>query len=171
MQDDDAPVEDAPAVAKQHDEAHVVTAEEAEAGKFSIYDLVLPLPGHDIILPAHAVADTYSTLLQADGLSMEDFGASKLRDMCLPGGYRKLLVKPGELDWAAHMYEDMQQPLCATGKERMLGWEKPLPAGGDKLGVRVSFSLSSSCYATMCMRELLKISTSTHDMTMLNDSQ
>jgi hypothetical protein len=38
---------------------HVVTAEEAEQGVFSIDDVVLPLPGHKVVYPEHGTAAVY----------------------------------------------------------------------------------------------------------------
>ena len=35
--------------------ARALTAEEAASGKYSIYDIVLPTPGYDILYPSHMV--------------------------------------------------------------------------------------------------------------------
>jgi tRNA pseudouridine13 synthase len=52
---------------------HVVTAEDLAAGKFTIHDVILPLPGSDIVLPAHEIGKFYLDMLSNDGLSLEMF--------------------------------------------------------------------------------------------------
>ena len=55
---------------------------------------------------------------------------------------------------------------CPT--RRVQQREPRTPNNGVKVGVVLEFSLPSACYATMCIREALKVSTSTNDMTALN---
>lgn len=44
--------------------------------KFTIYDVVLPLPQHDAIYPANEVANWYKDLLMEDGVSEQDFNSN-----------------------------------------------------------------------------------------------
>ena len=49
-----------------------VTAENID--QFTIHDVVLPTPGHDVILPdCDVIASKYTELLKEDGLTMEAF--------------------------------------------------------------------------------------------------
>lgn len=48
-----------------------LTAEEVASGAFSVYDIVLPLPGFDIKYPANGIGQTYQELLEKDDLSSE----------------------------------------------------------------------------------------------------
>ncbi len=95
-QDDEAAAAEHTAAA----EVHVVTAEEAAEGRYSIDDVVLPLPGSETVYPQHATAEVYQQLAAADGVSLEaaphgclDFSIAELR-----GGYRRLLHRPSDLE-------------------------------------------------------------------------
>ena len=148
-QDDDAGV--AYAVAK------VLTAE--QVGSYTIEDVVLPLPGFDVKLPGNAIADEYHAALAADGLDMEKL-KHLAREFVLAGGYRKIIEKAHDLEWRVMRYDDDEKPLTLSDLERLSG--KPEPesvAGGSKKAVRIAFTLKSACYATMCLREALKRST------------
>ena len=45
-------------------------------GNFSIYDVVLPLPGYDVTYPTNETGNWYVELLQADGLADSGFKQS-----------------------------------------------------------------------------------------------
>lgn len=74
---DDAPItedetENVPAEAEESKFMAMVrplTEEDLKSGKFTIYDIVLPLPGHDIKYPSNAIGDFYRELLEKDDLS------------------------------------------------------------------------------------------------------
>jgi tRNA pseudouridine13 synthase len=57
----------------RHDQREVIVIDENNIHKYTIYDVVLPLPRHDTIYPANEVAGWYNDLFQADGLSEKDF--------------------------------------------------------------------------------------------------
>lgn len=48
-----------------------LTQQDLDAGQYSIADIVLPLPGHDISYPGNETADWYSELLAEDDLSSQ----------------------------------------------------------------------------------------------------
>lgn len=54
---------------------HMVTAEELE--KYSIFDVVIPLPGEGVIFPGNGLEATFERLLEADGLSRAMYGSHK----------------------------------------------------------------------------------------------
>lgn len=93
--DDEAAVEEAVAGVP-----HVVTAEEAAAGTYSIDDVVLPLPGSESIYPTHATADVFRQLAEADGVSLDTaaHGSQDFSITALPGAYRHVLHHPADLE-------------------------------------------------------------------------
>lgn len=48
-----------------------LTKEDVESGKYTIFDIVMPLPGHDITYPKNSMEQLYTELLEKDGLSSE----------------------------------------------------------------------------------------------------
>ena len=72
--------------------ARALTAEEAEEGSWGVEDVVLPLPGHDVVYP-EGMEGAYLSLMAKHNITQESFKGNKVRDLQLPGGYRKLLTK------------------------------------------------------------------------------
>ena len=71
--DDNQPADDDGRRA-QRNQRKVIFVDEKNIADFSIYDVVLPLPGHDITYPANqVVTGWYTQLLEADGLSESSF--------------------------------------------------------------------------------------------------
>jgi tRNA pseudouridine13 synthase len=156
---DEAPDED---LAGESVEPHVVTEEEAASGKFPIEDLVLPLPGPNVLYPENEIAQIYEKLMKKDGLSMTS-SPHKIRDFshaAIPGGYRHVLCKPTDLEYSVLRYDDKETELSQTDADVLNGAPKiVLPENGKYLALRLSFSLPSSTYATMLIRELTKMPT------------
>ncbi|XP_062403560.1 pseudouridylate synthase 7 homolog isoform X2 [Sardina pilchardus] len=146
--------------------AHVLTAEEAE--KHSIRDIVMPLPGFDVIYPTHHVGKGYREMLTADNLDIDNM-RHKIRDYSLAGAYRLILIRPQNVSWEVINYDDARVPLVHTDVEKLEG--KPAPVyltEGKYRALRMEFSLPPSTYATMAIREVLKMDTSIKNQTQLN---
>lgn len=146
--------------------AHVLSAEEAE--KESIHDIVMPLPGFDVIYPTHEVGKGYREMLAADNLDIDNM-RHKVKDYSLAGAYRRILIRPSDVSWEVIQYDDARVPLIYTDVEKLEN--KPVPVyltEGKYRALKMEFSLPPCTYATMAIREVLKIDTSIKNQTQLN---
>uniref|UniRef100_A0A667YMS6 Pseudouridine synthase 7 n=1 Tax=Myripristis murdjan TaxID=586833 RepID=A0A667YMS6_9TELE len=146
--------------------AHHLTAEEAES--HSIHDIVMPLPGFDVIYPSHHVGKGYREMLSADGLDIDNM-RHKVKDYSLAGAYRRVIIRPSDVSWEVIQYDDPKISLVHTDVEKLE--DKPAPVfntEGKYRALRMEFSLPPSTYATMAIREVLKMDTSIKNQTQLN---
>ena len=51
----------------------VKTLTEADLDKYSIFDVIMPLPGKDVDFPGGALGERYKEFLQRDGLDPNNF--------------------------------------------------------------------------------------------------
>lgn len=146
--------------------AHILTAEEAE--NHSIHDIVMPLPGFDVIYPTHHVGEGYRELLTADKLDIDNM-RHKVKDYSLAGAYRRVIIRPTDVSWQVTQYDDPRISLVHSDFEKLEN--KPAPVfneEGKHRALRMEFSLPPSTYATMAIREVLKLDTSIKKQTQLN---
>ena len=66
-----------------------LTEEDLKSGRYTIHDIVLPLPGYDVVYPDNEFKDYYKTALAADGLDINNM-RNKVRDYALSGAYRSV---------------------------------------------------------------------------------
>lgn len=144
-------------------EPHVVTAEEAASGLYRMEDVVLPVPGCKVQYPSNDIGDLYQDLMAKDKISM-DLSTHKVKEfsqVSMPGTYRHVLCKPDDLQYTVLRYDTHDAELARTELEEMNGaLPLSLPSEGKHLALRLAFSLPSSTYATMLIRELTKMPTS-----------
>ncbi len=80
----------------------------------------------------------------------------------LPGSYRKIVHKPTNVSWEHIKYTDPDIPLAQADEDRLLGFN--IPAKNDPEGkfdaLKISWSLGTSSYATMALREITRQETS-----------
>ncbi|KAI9005076.1 pseudouridine synthase [Hyaloraphidium curvatum] len=129
---------------------------EDEARTYTIFDVVLPLPGHRVIYPANC-ADKYREAMAADGL--DPFRMERpQRELSLTGSYRNIMSRADGLTWKTVRYSDASSNLCATDLDKLKGRtdEELQQQTGEWLAVVMQFSLQPSSYATMLLRELTK---------------
>ncbi|XP_037308106.2 pseudouridylate synthase 7 homolog isoform X1 [Pungitius pungitius] len=146
--------------------AHVLSAAEAEG--CSIHDIVMPLPGFDVIYPSHPVGKGYRELLSADGLDIDNM-RHNVKDYSLAGAYRRIIIRPSDVTWEIVQYDDPKISLVHSDFEKLEN--KPAPVfnkEGKYRALRMEFSLPPSTYATMAIREVLKLDTSIKKQTQLN---
>ncbi|KAI0114843.1 pseudouridine synthase [Daldinia grandis] len=75
--------------------AHALTEEEASGGKYSIFDVVLPSPGWDVVYPDNEIGQFYRDFMakaENGGLDPQNM-LRQQKDFSLPGSYRKLMGK------------------------------------------------------------------------------
>ena len=107
-----------------HNQREVIFIDDGNIHKYTIYDVVLPLPGPDIIYPANEDIDWYDDLFKADGLSEKDFKLKSkyfvflfyfyisfymnfyiYRTYDLTGDYKPMILRPSVLKWKFVRYD------------------------------------------------------------------
>ncbi|XP_067324917.1 pseudouridylate synthase 7 homolog isoform X2 [Anolis sagrei] len=142
--------------------------EESEADNYTIHDVVMPLPGFDVIYPKHKSGEAYKEILAADNLDINNM-KHKIRDYSLSGAYRKVIIRPQHVSWELVAYDDPKIPLFTTDLDKMEGkTPAALATEGKYKALKMDFSLPPSTYATMAIREVLKMDTSIKKQTQLN---
>ncbi|XP_066561607.1 pseudouridylate synthase 7 homolog isoform X2 [Amia ocellicauda] len=145
-----------------------VLLSKAEAESHSIHDIVMPLPGFDVIYPSHHIGEGYREMLKADGLDIDNM-RHRIRDYSLSGAYRHVVLRPHNVSWQVISYDDPRIPMVHTDIEKLQGKPPPVfPTEGQYRALRMEFSLPPSTYATMAIREVLKMDTSIKTQTQLN---
>nr|XP_057933667.1 pseudouridylate synthase PUS7L [Doryrhamphus excisus] len=113
---------------------HVVTEREEQQGVYSLAQVLLPMPGNTVKYPENAMGTWYRERLARDGLESCRFRVGSLK-MNLPGCYRPMLANLCNLRYQLQTKEE--------------------GAGGGEV-LTLNFDLDSSCYATICLREIMK---------------
>ncbi|XP_063998282.1 pseudouridylate synthase PUS7L [Pogoniulus pusillus] len=124
------------------DKVHVVTASEESDNKYSINQVVLPMVGHSIKYPSNKVGQWYHERLSKDELQMCKFRVSSLQ-LNIPGCYRPILKNVQNLSY------------FLEGSDKEIETEDNC-LNESKISLHVSFDLDPSCYATVCLREIMK---------------
>ena len=153
----------------------VLTEEEAASGAFTARDVVIPLPGYDVTYPTTSVVNEkfFVDLVRKDmgdaavgeGGLKALFRNDQQRAFSLPGGYRRMLLVPRNVDFRVVRYADALAPLVnADGNFVNAGVDpdaSPTPTQtatttATRTGLLLSFALPSGVYATMAIRELVR---------------
>ncbi|XP_031248962.1 multisubstrate pseudouridine synthase 7-like isoform X2 [Pistacia vera] len=194
------------------------TAEDIHTGKYTIDDVILPMPGSRVIYPTNEVAEVYHRLAKKDGINLTEIvhNVKEFSITSMTGSYRQVFQKLLDFEWELLKYTDASKPLAETDLDK-IAKAKPLSiikeeelVGGDEkkdpsdcieqfeslenviklstddneadcgrelrvpqfkslhgsdsqevqMALKLGFTLPTSCYATMAIRELLKTSTS-----------
>ncbi|XP_033048907.1 pseudouridylate synthase 7 homolog isoform X2 [Trachypithecus francoisi] len=124
-----------------------------------------PVSG-DLVLKG--VQEAYREMLTADNLDIDNM-RHKIRDYSLSGAYRKIIIRPQNVSWEVVAYDDPKIPLFNTDVDNLEGKPPPVFASEGKYrALKMDFSLPPSTYATMAIREVLKMDTSIKNQTQLN---
>ncbi|KAG7194973.1 uncharacterized protein KQ657_004084 [Scheffersomyces spartinae] len=144
--------------------ARALTEEEVSSGKYTIFDVVLPTPGFDIVYPSNEqLRSVYVDVMAKDGLDPFKMGR-RVREFSLPGSYRKIMGKPENLSYQIVKYND-EDAVVRTDLELLRAQPESLNRiidneEGTKTAVVLRMQLGVSSYATMALREFMKVDTS-----------
>lgn len=132
----------------------VVVITEENRGSFSIFNVVIPIVGYSTIFPSNQIGD-FLRDITADCPQIFDKSVGKNQLWDLPGGYRPLLQKPTDLTSSIYKYSEADEVLPPVLIENRTESEESLQA------VQLSFTLPTSAYATMLLREIFPKNSST----------
>lgn len=116
-------------------QVHVVTSEEETDGVFSLDQVILPIPGNSVKYPENLLGRWYQDRLAQDGLGSCRFRVTPLK-LNNPGCYRRLLAKPQNVTYGLQTTSQSDEPHAPS--------------------LSIAFDLDASCYATVCLREIMK---------------
>ncbi|KAL2309043.1 hypothetical protein Nmel_005221 [Mimus melanotis] len=92
--------------------ATAVHIEEGDVDNYTIHDVVMPLPGFDVIYPKHKIGEAYKEMLVADNLDINNM-RHKIRDYSLSGAYRKIIIRPQNVNCIAE-----EENMASTAIEK-----------------------------------------------------
>lgn len=75
--------------------ARPLTAEDVASGRYTIFDVVLPQPGYDVVYPTNEVGQFYKTFMASEqGGKLDPYSMRrKHKEFSLSGGYRNLISR------------------------------------------------------------------------------
>ena len=107
--------------------ARTLSEDEANSGEYSIFDIVLPTPGYDILYPDNEIGDYYTSFMASErggGLEPHDM-RRRWVDMSLTGSYRKLLARPATgMTAEVKTYLEENEKFVETDLERLQNLRK-----------------------------------------------
>ncbi|KAF8314759.1 pseudouridine synthase [Clavulina sp. PMI_390] len=145
----------------------VKTLTDQNIHKYTIFDVIMPLPGFDVEYPGGELGEKYKAFMTADGLDPDNMERDR-KDYSLAGSYRKIMHRPKELSWRILKYTDPEVPLAQSDEDKILGFDPPGPReDGMFSALQIELQLGTACYATMALREVTKTDTSAHYQSVL----
>lgn len=155
---------------------HIVTEEDVVASKYTIEDVLVPVVGTKTVFPTNELSSVLKDLISELGLTIDMFQKCQDREIRANGDYRKAIIHPKDFDYTIQEYYHPLQPLLQTDLMKLNGEEvtiEPRKTSEKKedetesslcpeplVAMVVGFSLPSSSYATIALRELMKTPTS-----------
>merc|ERR1719432_452207 len=116
------------------------------------------------MMPENQTKDFILETLKVDGLDLSDF-KNPVRDFDLPGGYRKMLTQGKDVSWELVKHKDISDDLIHSRLELFQAGDnkdslrKIGDADGPMTSLLLRMSLDTSCYATMALREIMRVQT------------
>ncbi|EGO02191.1 hypothetical protein SERLA73DRAFT_48912 [Serpula lacrymans var. lacrymans S7.3] len=148
----------------------VKTLTEEDADQYSIFDVIMPLPGKDVAYPGGELGEQYREFLRRDGLDPDNY-VRKQKEYILGGSYRKILLLPKDVSWSVLRYTDPDVALAQADEDKLLGFDPPVVVEDGKfMALQINLTLETAAYATMALREVTKTETSSHFQTGLTQA-
>ncbi|KAK5669870.1 multisubstrate pseudouridine synthase 7, variant 2 [Batrachochytrium dendrobatidis] len=159
-----------PDIARDTIQPIYITSED-DAANYTMQDVVLPQPGHCVVYPKHKVAQKYIEFMAVDGFDPYNMKRN-IADFSLSGAYRKVISVATNVNWHILKYNDANVPLVQTDLDIVNQTPKPQSVpDGKYTSLVVEFTLGSSQYATMALREVMKSETNSGFHTRLSSEK
>lgn len=113
------------------------------------------MPGNTVKYPENAMGPWFQERLSRDGLGGSRFRVSGLK-LNLPGCYRPLLASPRNLRYQLQRTGGGGEVMGESSRRHSRINESSAEDKQDSLALMLNFDLDSSCYATICLREIMK---------------
>lgn len=130
----------------------IICIDDSNIQDYAVSDVVLPLPGHETKYPEGVLKPMIEEVVHNEfGITEQAGLAFKPANKALwdlSGAYRKLIIKPTEMEWTVGYLDNM---------ESVIEPESPLSQEGELRCLKMSISLPSSSYATMALREAMQV--------------
>ena len=152
--------------------ANIETVDENNISRYTLHDVVMPIPGHKVPYPKNEeLKEIYLSLMKEDGLDQGFEGLKHKTDMfSLSGDYRVILQKVNDLSWRFISHSEPDEDILVSDFDIIEGKQpKESVQGGEYQSLLVEFSLNSSTYATMALREAMKIDLGKGSQSMLTE--
>lgn len=152
------------------DRVRPLTQEDVDSGKYTIFDVVLPSPGYDVVYPTNPqLMQVYESAMAKDGLDPHKMNR-RVKEFSLAGAYRPIMGKPLGLSYEIIKYKEATDALIRTDLELLQEKEasgttldrvvKSSDPEATSTAVILQMRLGVSSYATMALREFMKADTS-----------
>jgi len=153
--------------------AHALTPADIATSLFNITDIVLPLPGYDVIYPSSSLGAFYKEFMASEeGGRLDPYDMRRSwKDVSLSGGYRKVVVRPqGEVSADVKRYEREEEQMVDTDLERLIGKRPPKAgAGTSAAGAAVPATAGQAEHAQPANGDAAVVDTTTTTTTTSNN--
>ncbi|XP_028140722.2 pseudouridylate synthase 7 homolog [Diabrotica virgifera virgifera] len=151
---------------KSRKQVRALTEEDLE--KYNIYDIVMPLPGFDSTYPEN-MKEHYKEVVEELGLDLS-MSKQSVKTYNLSGDYRKMLEKAEDVTWYITHYNNPTDNLILSDLQELKGEVcTQIVKDGTYKALIMEFALPPSAYATMVLRQIMKVDTATNVHSKLND--
>lgn len=148
-----------------------LTEKDINSSKYTMFDIVLPLPGYDITYPDNSIGKYYEEILEESELSSSKL-KHNVKTFSMPGAYRKLLIQPKNMSWEFKSYDSPESTLIWSDWEELNGQKScEKVVNGKYQALLINFCLPPAAYATMLLREILKSDTCAANQTQIERNE